>query len=51
MNFAAQSFLVQVSTQKEGLYRLAEFGKSLVGRVLHIAAGEPAQNRFGFGGS
>jgi hypothetical protein len=40
MNLAAQSFLLQVSTQEEGLDRLAEFGNSLLGRVLHVAAGE-----------
>ena len=39
---------MQILAEEDRLDRLAEFGKRLVGWVLHVIAGEPAQNRFCF---
>ena len=43
-NLAAQIFLVQDRHRKRVFDRLAEFGKRLVGGVLHVTAGEPVEN-------
>ena len=42
VNFAAQVFVVKVPAQEDGFDHLAEFGKSLVGRMLHVSPGKPA---------
>src|SRR5262249_54427112 len=48
VDLAAQRLAVEIVAQKDRLDGLAEFGKRLVGWVLHVIAGEPAQNRFCF---
>ena len=48
MDLAAQLFRMQVLAEKDRLDGLAQFGKGLVGRALHVVLGEPSQNGFRF---
>lgn len=51
VDLAAQRQAVQVAGEEDRLHRSAEFGECFVGRVLHIVAGEAAQDRLGVGGA
>ena len=46
IDLAAQRLAVKISAEEDRLDCLAEFGKCLLSRVLHVGTGEPAQDRF-----
>lgn len=51
VDLAAQRFRMQILTEEDRLNGLAQFGKGLVGGVLHVLLGEASQNGFRFGRS
>src|SRR3546814_1459642 len=50
MNFAAEGLLAQIPAQEDRLDRAAQLTQRLVGRVHHLGAAKPAQDRLRVGG-
>lgn len=51
MDLVPKRQAVQVVAQEHRLHRSAEFGESLVGRVLDVGAGKASEDGLGFGGA
>src|SRR3546814_14695940 len=50
MNIAAEGLLAQIPAQEDRLDRAAQLTQRLVGRVHHLGAAKPAQDRLRVGG-